>query len=87
MDAEVRRYAGIFRRGWQTRDPDWPPRYVPIWSKEPLRAHTGYFSGRAALIGERIRWPLVFLEQACILLLGGGLLTVVIRRERRKAAV
>ena len=28
-------------------------------------------------------WPIIFIEQAAILLLGGGLLTFMVRRNRR----
>ena len=35
----------------------------------------------------RIEWPIVFFEQALILLFGGGLLTFVVRRERRRKAM
>ena len=35
--------------------------------------------------GQYIQWPIVFAEQALILLLGGGLLTWVVRRKRAAA--
>jgi hypothetical protein len=41
--------------------------------------------GNPLLWSDRVRWPIVFLEQALILILGGGLLTWVVRRERRSS--
>ena len=46
----------------------------------------GVPAGTEPVVIVRVRWPIVFLEQALILLLGGGLLTWVVRRERRRRA-
>ncbi len=47
----------------------------------PLSTNLGYITYH-----HRTRWPIVFLEQALILLIGGGLLTFLVRRERRRKA-
>ena len=75
--------------GAYSAEPVWPPRFVLVWESRPRPLVWG--RGRvASRLGfrraERVNWPILFIEQALILVLGGGLLTWVVRRERRKRA-
>lgn len=66
-------------RAWDYSDVPWPPRWVWIWSRQPVRP----MRSAGWEIGERVRWPIVLGELGLILVLGGALMTVVVRRRRR----
>ena len=63
----------------------WLHRYCFAWQLESRSfppPHEDEFRAK-----DRIVWPIVFMEQALILLLAGGMLTWTVRRNRRRRAV
>jgi hypothetical protein len=61
-------------------DPLWPPRYAFVWATGNRRDSAQYS------FGDRISWPVVFAEQALVLLVFGGLFSWTMFRSRRAPA-
>ena len=90
VNATARNQDRIRVREWESYTGQYVDRWCFAWSRTqappPTRPYIVCPPGAEPLDGERVRWPVVFIEQTLILLIGGGLLTWVVRRERRRRA-